>query len=121
MAHSRYRDPTTWRTTPIAVLFRDAGLLPAAVALEEAKLRFATHLRTTDTDHPLTTCTLVPIVNRGVKIGQTQRVKTKVQQIASILPEIPGTKLTASHYSPGYQTDPTLGIDKKTAAKAFQE
>lgn len=67
-----------WRTTPTAALFREAGLLPAAVALEEAKLRFATHLRTTDTDHPLTRRTLVPTVNRGVKAGQPQRVKTKV-------------------------------------------
>jgi ribonuclease HI len=130
MAHSRYRQGTScstrgilpaWKTTPIALYFRDAGLLPAAVALEEAKLRFATHLRTTDADHPLTRRTLVPIVNRGVKTGQPQRVKTKVQQIASLLPEIPRTTLTAPHYSPGSQTDPTMGIDKKTAAKAFRE
>jgi ribonuclease HI len=110
-----------WRTTPTASLFRDAGLPSATVALEEAKLRFATHLRTTDADHPLTRRTLVPTVNRGVKTGQPQRVKTKVQQIASLLPEIPRTILAAPHYSTGCRTDPTLGIDKKTAAKAFKE
>ena len=40
--------------------------------------------------------------------------------MASLLPEIPRTTLTAPHYSTGCRTDPTLGIDKKTAAKAFQ-
>ncbi|KAJ8111137.1 hypothetical protein OPT61_g6197 [Boeremia exigua] len=69
-----------WRTTPTAALFQDAGLLPAAVALEEAKLRFA---------------------------------------IASLLLEIPRVTLTAPHYSAGCQADPTLGIDKKTAAEVF--
>ena len=110
-----------WRTTPIAALFREAGLLPAAIALEEAKLRFATHLRTTDADHPLTRRTLVPTVNRGVKTGQPQRLKTKVQQMASLLPEIPRTTLTAPHYSADCRTDPTLGTDKKTAALAFKQ
>ena len=110
-----------WRTTPIAALFQESGLLPAAVALEEAKLRFATHLRTTDADHPLTRRTLVPTVNRGVKTGQPQRLKTKVQQMASLLPEIPRTTLTAPHYSAGCRTDPTLGTDKKTAALAFKQ
>jgi ribonuclease HI len=95
--------------------------LPAAVALEEAKLRFATHLRSTDADHPLTRRTLIPTVNRGVKTGQPQRVKTKVQQMASLLPEIPRTTLTAPHYSAGCRTDPTLGTDKKTAALAFKQ
>jgi hypothetical protein len=52
--------------------------LPAAVALEEAKLRLATYLRTIDVEHPVTRRTLVPIVNRGVKTGQPQQVKTKV-------------------------------------------
>jgi hypothetical protein len=91
--------------------------LLAAVALEEAKLRFATYLRTTDTDYPLTRRTLVPTVNRG----QPQRLKTKVQQIASLLLEIPRTTLTAPYYSAGCRTDPTLGTDKKTAALAFKQ
>ena len=59
-----------WRTTPIAALFRDAGLLTVAVALEEAKFRFATHLRTTDADYPFTRRIVVHVVNRGVKTGQ---------------------------------------------------
>jgi ribonuclease HI len=110
-----------WKTTPTATLFRDAGLPSAAVALEEAKLRFASHLRTIDADHPLTSRTAVHKVNRGKGVGQPQRVRTKVQQIGAILPEIPRTILIAPHYSLGCRTDPTLGIDKKTAAKAFKE
>jgi ribonuclease HI len=41
--------------------------------------------------------------------------------MASLLPEIARTTLTAPHYSASCRTDPTLGIDKKTAAKAFEE
>ncbi|KAF9730165.1 RNA-directed DNA polymerase from transposon x-element [Paraphaeosphaeria minitans] len=110
-----------WRTTPTATLFRDAGLPSAAVALEEAKLRYATHLRAIDSDHLLTNRAVVPIVNRGKGAGKPQRIQTKVQQLGSLLPEIPRTELIAPHYSPGCRTDPTLGIDKKTAAKSFKE
>jgi ribonuclease HI len=110
-----------WKTTPTVTLFRDAGLPSAAAALEEAKLRFATHLRTIDADHPLTSRTVVHKINRGKGAGKPQRVRTKVQQLGSLLPEISRTTLTAPHYSQGCRTDPTLGMDKKTAAKAFKE
>ena len=110
-----------WRTTPTATLFRDAGLPSAAVALEEVKLRFAAHLRTVDADHPLASRTVIPKVNRGKGAGQPQRVQTRVQHIGSLLPEIPRAALVAPHYSPGCRADPTLGLDKKTAAKAFKE
>jgi hypothetical protein len=103
-----------WRTTPTATLFRDAGLPSAAVALEEAKLRFAAHLRTIDSDHPLTSRVAVPKVNRGKGAGRPQRVQTRVQHIGSLLPEIPRIALMAPHYSPSCRADPTLGIDKKT-------
>jgi hypothetical protein len=94
-------------------------LLLAAVALEEAKLRFAVHLRTIDADHPLTRRTAAHVITRGVKTREVQRVQTKVQQIAFLLPEIPRAILTAPHYSASCRADPTLSIDKKTAAKAF--
>jgi hypothetical protein len=110
-----------WRTVPIATLFGDAGLPSAEAALEGAKLRFAAHLRTVDADHPLASRTVVPKVNQGVKVGLLQRTRTKVHYLGSLLPEIPRTTLVAPHYSPGCQMDPTLGADKKTAAKAFKE
>jgi hypothetical protein len=110
-----------WRTTPTATLFRDAGLPSAEAALEGAKLQFATHLHAIDTGHPLASRTVVAKINRGVKAGHLQRTQTKVQYLGSLLPEIPRTTLTAPHYSPSCQTDPTLGVDKKTAAKAFKE
>jgi ribonuclease HI len=110
-----------WRTTPTATLFRDAGLPSAEAALEGAKLRFATHLRAIDTGHPLASRTVVAKINRGVKAGHLQRTQTKVQYLGSLLPEIPRTTLKAPHYSPSCRTDPTLGVDKKTAAKAFKE
>ena len=67
-----------WRTTPITTLFRDARLPSAAVALEEAKLRFAAHLRTIDADHPLARRTVIPKVTRGKGYRQLQRTRTKV-------------------------------------------
>jgi ribonuclease HI len=109
-----------WRTTPTATLFRDAGLLSAATALEEAKLRFATHLRTVDAEHPLARRTAAIRMSIGRSAGKLQRMRTKVQYLGSLLPEIPRTILTSPHYSPGCQTDPTMGTDKKTAAKAFK-
>ena len=89
-----------WRTTPIATLFRDAGLPSAAVALEEVKLRFAAHLRTVDAEHPLASRTAIPKVNRGKGAGRPQRVQTRVQHIGSLLPETLRTTLTVPHYSP---------------------
>jgi ribonuclease HI len=46
---------------------------------------------------------------------------SRVQHIGSLLPEIPRITLTGPHYSPSCRVDPTLGIDKKTAARAFKE
>jgi hypothetical protein len=48
------------------------------------------------------------------------RPKTKVQRLGTLLPSIPRPRLVVPHYSPGCRTDPTNGIDKATAAKAFQ-
>jgi ribonuclease HI len=110
-----------WRTTPTATLFRDAGLPSAASALEEAKFRFATHLRTVDEEHPLAGRMVAIRMSIGRSAGKLQRMRTKVQHLESLLPKITRTILTAPHYSSGCQTDPTMGIDKKTAAKAFKE
>ena len=110
-----------WRTTPTATLFRDAGLPSAANALEEAKLRFATHLRTIDAEHPLAGRMAAIRMSIGRTARKLQRVRTKVQYLGSLLPEIPRTILTAPHYSPSCQTDPTMGRDKENAAKAFKE
>jgi ribonuclease HI len=60
-------------------------------------------------------------MSTGRTAGKLQRVRTKVQYLGSLLPEIPRTILTAPHYSPGCRKDPTMGRDKKTAAKAFKE
>lgn len=109
-----------WRTTPIAILFRDSGIPSAEVALEEAKLRFALRLRTVDDRHPLTARTVTPIIPRGRGAG-TQRPKTKVQRIGALLPEVPRPILAPPHYSPGCREDPTGGLSKEEAAKAFKD
>ena len=110
-----------WRTTPTITLFRDTGLPSAVAALEEAKLRFAMRLQTVDDRHPLVQRTVLPLIVRGRGAGTWQLPKTKVQRLGTILPNIPRPKLAAPHFSPGSRTDPTGGLDKKTAAAQFKD
>ena len=109
-----------WRTMPNTALIRDAGLPAAQVALEEVKLRFATHLRTVDKDHPLVQRIVLPIISRGRGAGSPQRPRTKVQRLGSLLPEVPRQELLTPHYTKGCTIDPTQGIGKKEAAARFK-
>lgn len=67
-----------YRTTPTAVLFREAGLPSGEVALETARLRFAVHLQTVDSSHPLAHRMKTPIIRRGTGAGRPQQPRTKV-------------------------------------------
>ena len=110
-----------WRTTPTSTIFRDAGLPTAQIALDEALHRFAFRLRSVDRKHPLAGRTdLEPIV-RGRGAGGYQRPKTKVQRVARMLPLAQRPLLVAPRYPPGSRKDPTEGMTKEDAAKAFIE
>ena len=109
-----------WRTTPNTAILRETGLPSGIAALEEAKLRFALHLQAVDAAHPLAKRSKTDTILQGLKIGQPQRPRTKVQIVGRILPEAPRPILAAPHYSEGCRTDPTNGQDKETAAKAFK-
>jgi hypothetical protein len=108
-----------WKTTPSAVLLREAGLPSATVALEEAKLRFATHLQTTDISHPLTHRMQLESIGRGRRASEQQMPKSKVQRLGRTLPAVLRPTLTAPHYSKDCRTDPTEGQAKKQAAAQF--
>ena len=110
-----------WRTMPNTALIRDTGLPAAEVALEEVKLRFATHLRTVDKNHPLAQRTVLSIARRGRGAGRPQLPRTKVQRLGAMLPEVPRQELMAPHFTKGCTTDPTEGIAKKEAAVNFKE
>ncbi|EDN06245.1 predicted protein [Histoplasma mississippiense (nom. inval.)] len=110
-----------FRTTPIATLYRDAGLPSAMVALEEAKMRFATRLQVVDEKHPLASRIAPPMITRGRGAGTRQRSKTKIQRLGALLPAVNRPTLAIPHYSEGCGTDPTEGVDKKSAAQAFKE
>jgi len=110
-----------WKTTPNVTLLRDAGLPSAEAALEEAKLRFALRLQTIDEQHPLIRRMTPPMIDRGRGRGTRQIAKTKVERAAALLPSIPRPKLRPPHFSPGCRTNPTLGLDKKKAAEAFNK
>jgi len=109
-----------WRTTPNAIMLREAAMPSAAVALEEIKLRQSVHLLSVDSSHPLANrMTLLPI-RRGRGAGGYQRPRSKVQRIGLLLPVIPRMTLTdTQHFSPGSREDPTLGQAKAIAAAAF--
>jgi hypothetical protein len=87
-----------WKTTPISILLRETGLPSATVALEETKLRFATHLQTADNDHPLTWRLKLQQINRGRGAGGLQQPRTKVQRLGLILPETPPLTFVAPYY-----------------------
>ncbi|EKV17723.1 putative RNA-directed DNA polymerase from transposon X-element [Penicillium digitatum PHI26] len=109
-----------WRTTPTPSLFRDAGIPSGYATLEEAKLRFALRLNTIHKGHTLVRRIRPPMITRGRGTGTRQPAKTIIQRLGSILPEVPRPTLSPPHYSPGCRIDPTGGIDKATASKAFQ-
>jgi hypothetical protein len=98
-----------WKTTPSAVLLREAGLPSATVALEEAKLRFATHLQTTDISHPLTHRTQPQRMGRGRRAAEQQMLKSKVQRLGRTLLAVLRPTITAPHYSKDCRADPTEG------------
>ena len=109
-----------WRTTPTVTLFRDSGLPSAMAALEETKARFALRLQTVDDKHPLVRRIEPPMIVRGRGAGTRQRPKTKVQRLGTLLPRVPRPTLRAPHFSTGCRTDPTGGLDKKTASRQFK-
>ncbi|KAG9387038.1 Dimer-Tnp-hAT domain containing protein [Pyrenophora tritici-repentis] len=91
----------------------------AQVALEEAKLRFAVHLRTIDDKHPLTNRTTLPLVIRGRAAGNRRIPRSKVQRVAQLLPATPRNVLASPHFSDGSRQDPTQGQGKDIAAQNF--
>ncbi|ESZ89587.1 hypothetical protein SBOR_10028 [Sclerotinia borealis F-4128] len=108
-----------WKTTPVTALYCETGLPSAMAALEEAKLRFALRLQSVDATHPLTKRIEPPIIIKRRDTGTRQRTKTKVQRLGLLVPPIPKPTLKPPRYTTSYRIDPTEGIDKKTAAKAF--
>jgi len=108
-----------WRTTPNAIMLREAAMPSAAVALEEIKLRHAVHLRTADAAHPLAGRSAPLPIRRGRGAGGNQRPRSKTQRVAQMVPSIPRRTLTAPHVSAGSRIDPTNGATKTEAAAAF--
>ena len=57
----------------------------------------------------------------GRGAGLRQRPKTKVQRLGALLPSVPRPTLRAPHFTTGCRTDPTGGLDKKTASAKFKK
>ena len=108
-----------YRTTPIAILFWEAGLPSGRVALENEKLRFGAHLLTVDHHHPLAQRMETPIIRRGTGAGGPQQPRSKVQRHGRLLDRVPRPLLVPPHYTPGCRMDPTGGLEKKAAAEDF--
>ena len=67
-----------YRTTPVTALQREGGFLPAALALELRRLRFAARLRSLDPYHPL--------VARSQRPSRPTITPTRLQRTMALLP-----------------------------------
>ncbi|RAL60867.1 hypothetical protein DID88_010191 [Monilinia fructigena] len=103
----------TWRTTPTVANLRDAGLPPCEVALEHIRINMALRLRRLDIRHPLTMRLIAP--------GHRTQDGTRLRSADRLLPGAPRPILSPPHYTPGCRMDPTMGIDKETAAASFTD
>jgi hypothetical protein len=110
-----------WRTTPNVTLFWDLGLPSAMAALKEAKIRFTIRLQTVNNQHPLVRRITPPMNTRGRSTSTRQRPKIKVQRLGALLPRVLQPTLRAPHFTTGCRTDPTGGLDKKTASAKFKK
>lgn len=111
----------SYRTTPTATLFRDSGLPSGLAALEEAKARFAMRIHTVDNMHPLASRVAIPLRQRGIGAGLPQNARTTVQRLGLLLQPVLRPTLVPPHYSTGCRHDPTEGIRRKKAARAFKK
>ena len=110
-----------WRTVPNRTLCRDAGLPTAGLALKEVRLRFALRLKTVDEKHPLAVGTQVPLISTGSKRGTPHRLRTRLQVSANALDAVARPTLAGPRYTLGSRINPTGGLDKNKAAKAFMQ
>lgn len=110
-----------WRTTPTSIIFRDAGLQTAQVALENARWRFAHKLNVVDDLHLLASRVLPPKILRGKGAGGRQCIKTKVQATAALLPDTRRPLIIPPRFTNRTNLDPTQGATKEEAAEAFRE
>ncbi|EDN09818.1 predicted protein [Histoplasma mississippiense (nom. inval.)] len=105
-----------FHTTPITILYQDAGLPSAMVALEEVKMRFATRLQVVDEKHPLTSQIASPMITQGRGAGTQQCSKIKIQWLGVLLPAVNRPTLAIPHYLEECGTDPTEGLASFSAA-----
>lgn len=78
-------------------------------------------LQTVDQFHPLVRRMLPPLRSRGRGAKTRKKIQTKLQRFSLFIPSIPRPALRPPHFSRDCRKDPTGGIDKETAAKAFKE
>ncbi|KAL6405980.1 reverse transcriptase domain protein [Ilyonectria robusta] len=85
----------TWKTTPLAALYRESGIPPVEQLLEAIRLRHAARLQSLDPRHPLTARTVIPTP------GPSQKpiYKTRLQRTALLLPPSSRPDLLQRKYS----------------------
>jgi hypothetical protein len=95
-----------WKTFPIPALYREAGIPPVRIRLEQIRRRYAIRLGKIDERHPLAAVLREPIRGYSRLHGTAALAKPFPRPI--LLERRP----TAS--------TPTGGVDKKTAAQEFK-
>ncbi|TGO81815.1 hypothetical protein BPOR_1006g00010 [Botrytis porri] len=110
-----------YKTTPTTALLVEAGLPAGIVALEQARLRFAFRLQTVDAQHLLVDRLKPCTRKRGRGTGTLRGPITKLQRMGRAIPATERPRLLRPHFSPECRTDPTNGMSKEDAAKAFKD
>ncbi|KAL6404545.1 hypothetical protein AUP68_13938 [Ilyonectria robusta] len=85
----------TWKTTPLAALYRESGIPPVEQLLDAIRLRHAARLQALDPRHPLTARAVIP----SRRPGQKPIYKTRLQRTALLLPPSPRLVLLQRKYS----------------------
>jgi ribonuclease HI len=109
-----------WRTTPTPTLYRDAGLPPAQIALDKARLNFSIRLRAVDQNHPLVHRISRRKVRAGKKHGELQQPRTRLQHAALLLPDFPRPRFPQNRAGTTSGGPPAYG-SKADEAKAFRK
>ncbi|KAI7909091.1 reverse transcriptase [Pyricularia oryzae] len=105
-----------YKTTPSSIVFRDARLPSARVALAYTRLKYGARLRFADKGHPL-----VNRLRKTPRARNSGHSATTLQTVAQLLPRIRKLELRAPRNAPDSRTNPTGEVLKKEAARRFIE
>jgi ribonuclease HI len=108
-----------WRTTPTALLYKEAAIPTIRVILDGIQRRLGQRLRSVDQEHPLVSRIARRPFPPGRGYGGLQPLRTRIQRAARLLPAFPRPQLLPKRHRPTPSTLANKGT-KEDTAKAFK-